>query len=463
MLCLRVDFAKLSCEQSKHVQNKWYTHMNNKVLQIVALLITANLSALSLAEGFSKSSPEAQGISSQRLERLSALSEKYVKEGRVSGIVNLVLRNGEVVHYEATGKRGSDNDTAMEVDDLFRIYSMTKPVTSVAAMQLYEQGKFQLSDPVTKFVPELGGLKVLNNEGQFEPVKQVMTMHQLLMHTAGMSYGFNAQNDLVDQLYLRADLSSAANLDEFIVRLAKLPLRSQPGERYHYSVAVDVTGLIVQRISGQRLDEYIEEHILAPLKMHDTFFEVPEDKRDRFVQNHFINPETGTLVNADFAPAPYGYRKGVALSDFFDVTLFAGGAGLVSTAMDYARFAEMLRRGGELDGVRILGPKTVKFMTRNHLSEESMHAAWEQMPTPDIGRPGFGFGLGLGVVTDSAAIGVLGSDGEFNWGGAAGTIFWVDPVEELVVVSMIQLMQSPWPLRADVKIAVYQALTDTYE
>ena len=438
-------------------------HMNKKLLQIIALLITASLSALSLAEGFSKSSPEAQGISSQRLERLSALSEKYVKEGRVSGIVNLVLRNGEVVHYEATGKRGSDNDTAMEVDDLFRIYSMTKPVTSVAAMQLYEQGKFQLSDPVTKFVPELSGLKVLNNEGQFEPVKQVMTMHQLLMHTAGMSYGFNAQSDLVDQLYLRADLSSAANLDEFVVRLAKLPLRSQPGERYHYSVAVDVTGLIVERISSQRLDEYIEEHILAPLKMHDTFFEVPEDKRDRFVQNHFINPETGTLVNADFAPAPYGYRKGVALSDFFDVTLFAGGAGLVSTAMDYARFAEMLRRGGELDGVRILGPKTVKFMTKNHLSEESMHAAWEQMPTPDIGRPGFGFGLGLGVVTDSAAIGVLGSDGEYNWGGAAGTIFWVDPVEELVVVSMIQLMQSPWPLRADVKIAVYQALTDTYE
>ena len=463
MLCLLVDFAKLSREPSKHLNHKWYMHMNKKLLQIIALLITASLSELSLAEGFSKSSPEAQGISSQRLERLSALSEKYVKEGRVSGIVNLVLRNGEVVHYEATGKRGSDNDTPVEVDDLFRIYSMTKPVTSVAAMQLYEQGKFQLSDPVTKFVPELSGLKVLNNEGQFEPVKQVMTMHQLLMHTAGMSYGFNAQNDLVDQLYLRADLSSAANLDEFIVRLAKLPLRSQPGERYHYSVAVDVTGLIVERISGQRLDEYIEEHILAPLKMHDTFFEVPEDKRDRFVQNHFINPETGTLVNADFAPAPYGYRKGVALSDFFDVTLFAGGAGLVSTAMDYARFAEMLRRGGELDGVRILGPKTVKFMTKNHLSEESMHAAWEQMPTPDICRPGFGFGLGLGVVTDSAAIGVLGSDGEYNWGGAAGTIFWVDPVEELVVVSMIQLMQSPWPLRADVKIAVYQALTETYE
>lgn len=437
--------------------------MNNMIQQLLALLIAITVPALSLAKEFSISSPETQGVSSQRLERLSALSEKYVKEGRVSGIVNLVLRNGEVIHYEATGKRGSDTDAPMKVDDLFRIYSMTKPVTSVAAMQLYEQGKFQLSDPVTKFVPELKDLKVLNGAGQFEPVKQVMTMHQLLMHTAGMSYGFNAQNDIVDQLYLQADLVSSANLDEFVARLAKLPLRSQPGERYHYSVAVDVIGLIVERISGQRLDDYITENILDPLEMHDTFFEVPLGKRDRFTQNHFINPKTGTLVNSDYAPAPYGYRKGVALSDFFDVTLFAGGAGLVSTAMDYARFAEMLRRGGELEGVRILGSKTVRFMTRNHLSEDSMHAAWEQMPTPDIGRPGFGFGLGLGVVTDSAAIGVLGSDGEYNWGGAAGTIFWVDPVEELVVVSLIQLMQSPWPLRADVKVAVYQALTETYE
>ena len=298
--------------------------MKAKCLHLIVVAILVNLSSLSVAKEFATSSPEAQGVSSERLERLSALSQKYVQEGRVSGIVNLVLRNGKVVHYEATGKRGSDNDAAMEVDDLFRIYSMTKPVTSVAAMQLYEQGKFQLSDPVTKFVPELKDLKVLNDDGQFEPVKQPMTMHQLLMHTAGMSYGFNAQNDLVDQLYLRADLSTAANLDEFVARLAKLPLRSQPGERYHYSVAVDVTGLIVERISGQRLDEYIEEHILEPLEMHDTFFEVPVGKRDRFTQNHFINPETGTLVNSDYAPAPYGYRKGVALSDFFNVTLIAG-------------------------------------------------------------------------------------------------------------------------------------------
>ncbi len=412
---------------------------------------------------FNSSMPEKQGMSAAQLERLSQLSELYVEQGRVPGIVHLVLRNGEIVHYEAVGQRGANDSTAMKRDDLFRIYSMTKPITSVAAMQLYEQGKFQLSDPVTKFVPELKNLSVLNEDGTTRPAERTMTMHQLLMHTAGFSYGFHPHRDPIDRLYLAADLQKSADLEAFASNLAALPLRSEPGDVYHYSVAVDITGLVVQRLSGLPLDEYIDRHILKPLQMNDTFFEVPEDKRHRFVQNHIINPQTGSLVDIAYAPEPYGYRKGVAMSDFFDVSLISGGGGLVSTAMDYARFAEMMRRGGTLDGVRILGPKTVSFMTRNHLSEESMHAAWEQRPTPDIGRAGFGFGLGFGVVTDSAAIGILGSDGEYNWGGAAGTIFWIDPVEELVVISMIQLMQSPWPLRSDVKVAVYQALTETYE
>ena len=431
--------------------------------QIVLTILTVFLASTAGAKPFERSAPEQQGMSSIQLQRLSQLASKYVGEGRVPGMVNLVMRNGDIVHFEAVGNRGVDDNTPMRLDDLFRIYSMTKPITSVAAMQLYEQGKFQLSDPVTKFVPELQGLNVLNKDGTLSPVKREMTMHQLLMHTAGFSYGFHPYRDPVDRLYVAADLVTATNLESFVSKLAELPLRSQPGEIYHYSVAVDVTGLVVERLSGLPLDEYIDTNILKPLQMNDTFFEVPPKKRDRFVQNHFINHENGSLINADYAPAPYGYRKGVALSDYFNVSLISGGAGLVSTALDYARFAEMLRRGGTLDGARILGPKSIAFMTKNHLSEPSMNAAWEQMPTPDIGRPGFGFGLGFGVVTDAAAIGVLGSDGEYNWGGAAGTIFWVDPTEELVVVSLIQLMQSPWPLRADVKVAVYQALTEIYE
>ena len=433
------------------------------VPRVILLTLFIFLASSVGAKPFERSAPEEEGMSSVQLQRLSQLASKYVAEGRVPGMVNLVMRNGQIVYFEAVGNRGVDESAPMQLDDLFRIYSMTKPVTSVAAMQLYEQGKFQLSDPVTKFVPELQGLNVLNEDGTFSPVEREMTMHQLLMHTAGFSYGFHPYRDPVDKLYVAADLVTSKDLEAFVLKLAELPLRSQPGELYHYSVAVDVTGLVVERLSGLPLDEYIDTNILKPLQMNDTFFEVPSTKRDRFVQNHFINPETGSLINADYAPAPYGYRKGVALSDYFNVSLISGGAGLVSTAMDYARFAEMLRRGGTLDGARILGPKSITFMTKNHLSEPSMHAAWEQMPTPDIGRPGFGFGLGFGVVTDAAAIGVLGSDGEYNWGGAAGTIFWVDPTEELVVVSLIQLMQSPWPLRADVKVAVYQALTEIYE
>ena len=428
-------------------------------LIVALIMVTAGAQAKSL----SNTKPERVGMSSERLQRMSEMSQRYVDEGRVAGIVNIVARNGKVVHFQATGNKGIDDPRPLQKDDLFRIYSMTKPITATALMQLYEQGKFQLSDPVTKFVPELQGLNVLNEDGTLSPVEREMTMHQLLMHTAGFSYGFHPYRDPVDKLYVAADLVTATDLEGFVSKLAELPLRSQPGELYHYSVAVDVTGLVVERLSGLPLDEYIDTNILKPLRMNDTFFEVPPTKRDRFVQNHFLNPETRSLVNADYAPAPYGYRKGVALSDYFNVSLISGGAGLVSTAMDYARFAEMLRRGGTLDGARILGPKSIAFMTKNHLSESSMHAAWEQMPTPDIGRPGFGFGLGFGVVTDAAAIGVLGSNGEYNWGGAAGTIFWVDPTEELVVVSLIQLMQSPWPLRADVKVAVYQALTEIYE
>ncbi|MAS22480.1 MAG: hypothetical protein CMN49_06070 [SAR116 cluster bacterium] len=443
-----------------------FTSHISRILKSATSLILAALMLLTPLSGFASlemSKPEKQGVSSEKLQRLTELSKQYVDEGRVAGIVNLVLRNGEVIHYEATGNRGADDPSQMQVDDLFRIYSMTKPITAVAAMQLYEQGKFQLSDRVTKFVPELKDLKVLNASGQFEPVAREMTMHQLLMHTTGMSYGFAAATDAVDQRYAMADLWASKDLDELAARIGKLPLKFHPGDRWHYSVAVDITGVVVQRLSGQPFDEYLQEHIFAPLGMKDTFFEVPESERERFVPNHFLNPETGALTNTQYAPPPFSYRDGVAMMDYFDVSLFSGGGGLVSTAMDYAKFSEMMRRGGTLNGAHILGPKTVAFMTKNHLAEDSMLDSWGEKPTDDIGRPGFGFGLGFGVVTDSTAISIMGSDGEYNWGGAAGTVFWIDPVEELVVISMIQLMQSPWPLRSDVKVAVYQALSETYE
>ena len=279
------------------------------------------LGPLTGAASLERSKPEEQGVSSERLQRLSKLSKQYVDEGRVAGIVNLVLRNGEIIHYEATGNRGADDPSPMKVDDLFRIYSMTKPITAVAAMQLYEQGKFQLSDPVTKFVPELEGLKVLNAAGLFEPVAREMTMHQLLMHTTGMSYGFASATDAVDQRYAMADLWASKDLDELAARIGTLPLKFHPGDRWHYSVAVDITGIVVQRLSGQRFDKYLDEHIFQPLGMADTFFEVPESKRHRFVPNHFLNPETGALTNTKSAPPPFAYRNGVAFFDYYDVSL----------------------------------------------------------------------------------------------------------------------------------------------
>ena len=415
------------------------------------------------------SKAEKVGMSSDRLARMTALGDRYIDNKQVAGMVNLVMRNGKVVHYQAHGSKGATDDRSLEKDDLFRIYSMTKPITAVAAMQLYEQGKFQLSDPVAKFVPELKDVKVLNANGQLEDQDAPMTMHQLLTHTTGLSYGFAAQVDLVDQAYMRADIWAAKDLDEFAQRVAKLPLKFQPGREYHYSIAVDITGLVVQRLSGQPFDEYLRENIFKPLGMQDTFFEVPENKMSRFLPNHVINPQTGALMDVAKVPADnplaifFKPRPNVAMNDYESVGLFSGGGGLVSTAMDYARFAEMMRNGGSLGGTRILSPKTVDYMAQNHLKPSMRMGGIGEQPTTDGNTSGVGFGLGFGVITNPAYTGVIGSAGEFNWGGAAGTVFWIDPVEEIVVVSMIQLMSSPWPLRSELRIATYQAITDSYQ
>ena len=400
--------------------------------------------------------PERQGFDSERLARMTAITQQYVDEGKLAGVITMVARRGKIVHFEAVGNRGANDPHPLQKDDLFRIYSMTKPITAAAAMQLYEQGKFHLSDPVSKFVPELKDLKVLNADGELEPVKREMTMQQLLTHTTGLSYGFNPQGDPVDKHYVDAELWKAKDLDDFAAQLGELPLKFHPGDQWHYSVAVDVTGLVVQRLSGQDFDDYLQEHIFGPLGMVDTSFSVPDDKVDRFLPNHYIDPKTKALTQIPES-------QGTAMQDYRNVTLYSGGGGLVSTTMDYMRWAEAMRNGGELDGVRILGPKTVKYMAANHLDASIVAGGTGESPTLGGQLRGFGFGLGFGLVTDTAAGGVMGSAGEFNWGGAAGTVFWIDPVEELVVVGMIQLMGSPYPLRSDLKVATYQALTESLE
>ncbi len=413
----------------------------------VLLLAVCTIAAPAAARDIPLAAPERAGMSAERLDRITEITQGYVDQGQLAGAITMVARHGKLVHFEAVGARGADDARPLQKDALFRIYSMSKPITAVAIMQLYEQGKFQLSDPVSKFVPELEELTVLNASGELEAATNP-TMQQLLTHTAGFSYGFNP-DDPVDKLYRESAALGAEDLDGFVALLGELPLKYHPGTKWHYSVAVDVTGLIVERLSNQPFDEYLHDHIFEPLGMMDTFFSVPDDKFDRFLPNHRWDAKNAKLVTL-------GEQS---VTSFQNVTMFSGGGGLVSTAMDYLRFAEMLRNGGSLDGNRILGPKTIEFMTLNHLPSSISAGGSGEAPTlGSRSLNGFGFGLGFGLVTDVAASGVMGSAGEYSWGGAAGTIFWVDPVEDFVMVAMIQLMGSPWSLRSDLKIAVNQAI-----
>ena len=388
------------------------------------------------------------GMSAERLERITAMSQRYVDAGQLAGVVTLVARDGKIVHFEAVGQRGVDDPTPLAKDDLFRIYSMSKPITAVAAMMLYEEGKFHLSDAVSEYVPELAGLEVLV-DGERVPVEQEMTMRQLLTHTTGLSYGFNP-NAPVDQLYREVQPLAGADLDEFAERLGQLPLAFQPGARWHYSVAVDVTGLVVERLSGQSFDVFLKERMFDPLGMEDTFFNVPDEKMDRFLPNHrweVADEGGGKLVDLGEG----------ARTSYQNTQMFSGGGGLVSTAMDYLRFCEMVRRGGELDGVRLLSPRTVDFMVANHLPATITGAGTGEQPGAAAARA-FGFGLGWGVNTDPIAAGVPSSLGDYSWGGAAGTVFWIDPVQDMVVIGMIQLMGSPWPLRPDLQVLANQSI-----
>ena len=401
--------------------------------------------------------PQQEGVSAERLERISEVSKSYLADEKVAGIATMVSRNGKIIYAKAFGERGVDDSKTLKIDDLFRIYSMTKPIVAVAAMQLYEKGMFHLSDPISKFLPELAELSVMDEEGNLTPNEESISMQQLLTHTAGFSYGFS--NSKVDQEYNKAELWTSKDSDDFIKRVAALPLHYKPGERWHYSIAVDLTGVIVERLSGMGLDEYLQTHIFEPLGMVDTFFEVPKKKMSRFLPNHYYDYGEKSLKTVQETKEKYN-----AMSNYEDVSMFSGGGGLVSTAMDYMLFMEALQNGGSLNGNRILGPKTLQYMIRNHLSGsiEQKGGAGEN-PLDEASNNGFGFGLGFGLVTNSVNNSIIGSEGEYNWGGAAGTVFWIDPVENISVVSMIQLMSSPWKLREDLKVAVYQALDQINE
>ena len=413
------------------------------------LLLLSLLTTSFRAAGVDIVEPEVVGFSADRLGKVTQFVEHEIADGNLIGAVTLVARHGQVVHFEAAGRYGLQDERPMETDALFRIFSMTKPITTVAAMILYEEGAFHLRDPVAKYLPELANMK-LSIDGERVSPQSSMTIEQLMTHTAGLTNGWHIEHP-VERAYRDAALHQSADINAFINKLATLPLRFEPGTRYHYSVATDVLGALVERLSGQTLEQFFQTRIFDPLEMHDTFFNVPADKTARMAGGHLWNAEQQAMgpIPTGLLPPPSG------------VTLFSGGGGLISTAHDYWRFCEMLRRGGSLDSTRILGPKTVQAMTMARLTPEVRDNGASEYPASHL-YPGQSFGLGAGVITDPAQAGVVSSKGEYSWGGIANTKFWIDPEEDLVVVFMTQVLGTPHSdrHRFDLKVATYQALTD---
>ena len=393
------------------------------------------------------SAPEEFGFSPKRLNRIDTAMQRYVDQKTLAGIVTLVARRGKVVHFEKFGYQDIATSQPMELDTIFRIYSMTKPITSVALMMLFEQGLVRLTDPVTKFIPEFGKVKVLVNENELADLEREITIQDLLRHTAGLSYGgYKDTQAPIDKLYDQAHLWRPDITNQEAVRLiAELPLAHQPGQAWRYSVATDVVGHVVELISDMSLGEFFEEKIFKPLGMEDTAFTVTTEKVDRFAALYGLTDE-GPLEPIDVATG----------GDYFSTRLESGGAGLVSTAADYVRFAQLVLNKGELDGVRLLGPRTVELMTTNHLPPALL-----PMAMGEEGMSGFGFGLGFSVVMDVAQSGMMGSVGLHGWGGWANTHFWVDSQEQLIGILMLQYIPSgTYPVTTDFRTLVYQALTE---
>lgn len=398
--------------------------------------------------------PEGVGISPLRLERIGRWMQSYVETRKLPGALTLVARRGEVALLECVGMREVETARPLTSDTLFRIYSMSKPITSVGVMMLYEEGCFQLDDPVAQFIPELAHPLVrVGGEGddmRTEPASRPITIQQLLTHTAGFTYGFSNDSP-VAALYTaqKTDFGPLdGSLDDVVARLARLPLVAQPGREWNYGVSTDVLGLLVERVSGQRFDRFLEERVFTPLGMHDTGFEVPTEKKGRLAALYEPDPDGGMRLLESSSDSMYCGR----------VSTYSGGGGLISTVSDYYRFLQMLR--GTDSPNPLLAPKTIKFMTRNHLPSDLANMGQLTFNETTFFE-GIGFGLGFSVMLDPARAAILATPGEYAWGGAASTAFWVDPVEDLSVIFLTQLMPSSfYNLRRELRVLTYQALVD---
>lgn len=422
--------------------------MGNRIVWAVFALSTA---AASWAAELPSASPEDVGFSSQRLARIGTVLTAEIEKGQFPGAVVLIARKGKIAYFESFGLLDKSSGAPMTNEALFRIYSMTKPITSVAAMMLMEEGRLRLSDPVSKFLPRLAKLEVsvesidpATGKASYTsvPAEREMTIQDLLRHTSGLVYtGFTA-HARVKELYAKDSVGwQGMTASEQIERLAKVPLAHQPGTTFEYGLSTDVLGRVIEAVTGMTLGNFIEERIFAPLRMTDSAFFVPPDKLGRLAQPFATDPATGNPIKLVDVTAP-------PKND-------AGGAGGVATAGDYARFLQMLLNGGQLDGVRLLSRTTVSYMTSDHLGGIKS-AGFVALPPP------IGFGLGFAVRKETGIAEVTGSAGEFYWAGAAGTGFWVDPKEELIGILMTQAAPG-LPRRYDrylFKQLVYQAIND---
>ena len=401
---------------------------------IIILTVLCLLSGLGYAGELPVASPQAAGMSPEKLAGVKAAVQALIDDEKIAGASVVVARKGSIVFSETFGMVDMRAQKAMQTDTIFRFYSMTKPVTSVAVMMLYEEGKLKLDDPVSKYLPEFEGLKVYADSGEHEDSVRPMSVRDLLRHTSGLTYGFFGDT-AVDKMYRsRNVLGRQSSLEDMAKKLGEIPLLNHPGTKWHYSVSTDVLGYLVQKVSGQSLDVFFEERIFRPLEMRDTAFYVPRTKVDRFAVCY--GPKAGGGLRVVDEPLTSRYLTKPAL--------FSGGGGLVSTARDYVRFCQMLLNKGRLDGARLLKAETVKMMTSNQLPDGVTR-----------GKDG-GFGLGFSVQTKDGKSPI----GEYGWGGAASTHFWISPKDELAVVALSQRMPYSGQLANAIKSIIYDSIID---
>ncbi|HEY9078161.1 MAG TPA: serine hydrolase domain-containing protein [Anaerolineaceae bacterium] len=391
--------------------------------------------------------PESVGFSSERLARIGTVMQRYVDQGSLAGMVTLIARKGQVAHFEKFGMAEIETKKPMTLDTIFRIYSMTKPITSVAVLMLYEEARLRLADPVSLYIPAFKHMKVLDPTPglgvRTVDAAREITIHDLLTHTAGLSYGFDREAYL-DQLigkniWQKMEKNPEMTLEDWVMEIAKLPLAFHPGTTFQYSMATDVLGYLVQVVSGMPFAEFLQKRIFEPLGMVDTGFWVPPEKVARFAASYSSDPKNGLKLADAAATSPYTRPT----------THPSGGGGLVSTAADYLRFCQMLLNGGALDGVRLLGRKTIELMTVNHLPD-GVHP-W--------GNQESGFGYGVSVLLDLGKTKLLNSVGNYGWSGAANTHFWIDPQEDLIAILMLQCIpDNTYPITPDFRTLTYQAL-----